>query len=93
MTLPDERLAQIIAAQKETLGIVKEVLDVVNQIKGDVDDSLADLKKELEQKIHMLDVFCKDTLEKNQQTIWKKLLTLSGEEVEPTKDPNKTTEP
>jgi len=79
MSLHNEKLAEIIAAQKEALGISKETLDVVNFIRSDLEDKLADLKQQLEHRLHMLDVK-HDTLEKNQQTIWNKLLEIAGQE-------------
>ena len=80
MSLEPEKLKEIIDVQKQTLEIVKKVLDEIQTFRGEVDDTLADMKKQLEQEIHELDAFARNILEVNQKTIWKKLLEISEEE-------------
>jgi len=80
LSLEPEKLKEIIDVQKQTLEIVKKVLDEIQTFRGEVDDTLADMKKQLEQKIYELDAFARNILEVNQKTIWKKLLEISEEE-------------
>lgn len=87
MSLEPEKLKELIDVQKQTLELVKQVLDVVAECRAELGDKLEDMEKELQTKIHSLDSFARNILEVNQKTIWKKLLELEGEEAEQLTEP------
>ena len=86
MSLEPETLKKLVEAQKDTLDLVNKILDALTTLKEELKDTIADNHDELLKKLHELDTFCRNILEKNQKTIWIKLLEVEGEEVEqPTK--------
>lgn len=82
MSLDAENLKQLVEVQKQTLELIKKELDALTTVKEELYDSIADLKKELLQKIHAVDSFCHNVLEPNQKTIWNKLIEVAGQEIE-----------
>jgi len=78
----DEKLKEIMAVQKDTLGLVKDVLDAIKTLKDELNDQLADNHKEALQKIHEVDTYMRNVLEPNQKTLYNKLLELGDQEIE-----------
>ena len=70
-------ILKVIQTQEDTLKIVNRVLDVAETL----NDQITDNHEELLKKIHENRAFM-NILEKNQKTMWKKLLELAEQEPE-----------
>lgn len=62
--------------EEETLKAIKNLQEQI----GALDDRMRDSFEELTKKVHTLDSFQRNILEKNQQTIWKKVKSIESEE-------------
>jgi len=82
LSLDAEKLKELIEVQKDTLKQLRNALDAMTTLKDEINDKLADMNKELLAKIHTVDTFCRNILEPNQKTLYKKMLDLAGQETE-----------
>lgn len=68
--------------EEEILKAIKDLQQEISAAKDELSDQITDNHEELTKKIHVIDSFQRNILEKNQQTIWKKVKDIESEESE-----------
>lgn len=68
----------------EILKAIKDLQGQINAMENKLNDKITDDHEELLKKVHTIDSFQRNILEKNQQTIWNKVKTLESEEEDET---------
>lgn len=69
---------------EEILKAIKDLQGQINAMEDKFNDQITDNHNELLKKVQTLDAYCRNILEKNQQTIWQKVKTLESEEEDET---------